>query len=422
MPAPTGATITTAAGLLMEMYPDKVTHDILNTAAPAQARLRRVGRAVEQGRRMGFSVRTGLPESGADRAELDISPPPGNVTNQWAYFQFAFRRQPLRVTVESMEIGGAIRDILTSEVEGVMDETAIDLDQNLFLSKRGERATVTANGASDANTIEVSTVQYLRVGMPIDVVLLATGLDGAVGITGARIVTIVPDNPFTGIGTITIDLDLKAFASLGTTYGIFKAGEWGIKQYSLEDVIRATDPTAGAYGGIARATTPAWAGTVMALGAVIDWRALPSLRDQIYLNSGKRITEYWAHQWVVSDLIELAKWQARAGMKEKELEMWGNSVTVDGTPVYPMLHVPYGTVYALNMNTLQVVHPKGKPANGRWIKSGGDSGTMMQYDIEQNVLNAQYFLARELVCLDPRANGKLTGVTFAPTGSVTPGA
>jgi hypothetical protein len=127
------------------------------------------------GRQWVIAMHTSRNESGTARAEGGTLPTPGQ--QGWAdlidkvkklYKQIQITGFALEVSERS--IGSYVR-LLEAETVGAVNDLRKDMNRQAFGDQRGTLAQITADGA---NTITVDNLQYLRVGMFIDIINQST--------------------------------------------------------------------------------------------------------------------------------------------------------------------------------------------------------------------------------------------------------
>ena len=123
------------------------------------------------GRQWVFAAHTKRNESGTMRDETGVLPQPGQ--QGWEDFTDKVRRAYKQIkiygfalAVSERSLGSYLR-LLEAETEGAIKDLRKDLNRQGFGDQTGALAATTADGA---NTFTVDNLQYLRVGMYIDIV------------------------------------------------------------------------------------------------------------------------------------------------------------------------------------------------------------------------------------------------------------
>jgi len=121
---------------------------------------------------------------------------------------------------------GAFVKLLEKETSGLVDDISKDVCRQAYGNQTGALAAVTADGA---NTVTVDSVQYLRVGMVIDLVNVSTD---AV-LASARTITAI--NPSTKVVTYS-----GADATATTSHRLCRTGNWKKEINGLANLIGNT--------------------------------------------------------------------------------------------------------------------------------------------------------------------------------------
>lgn len=148
------------------------------------------------GRQWVFSAHIGRNESGNARDEGGTLPTAGQ--QGWEDFNDKVRRfyKQIQISGFSMAVTeqnvGAYLSLLEAETQGAINDLRKDMNRQAFGDQTGALASVTADGS---NTVTVNNLQYLRVGMFIDIVdsgtdaVLATNRKITAINTSTRVVT-----------------------------------------------------------------------------------------------------------------------------------------------------------------------------------------------------------------------------------------
>jgi len=127
------------------------------------------------GRQWVIALHTTRNESGTARAEGAVLPTPGQ--QGWADILDKVRKEykQIQLTGFSMEVTernlGAYLRLLEAETVGAVNDLRKDMNRQAFGDQRGTLCQITADGA---NTVTVDNLQYLRVGMYVDIVNQST--------------------------------------------------------------------------------------------------------------------------------------------------------------------------------------------------------------------------------------------------------
>jgi hypothetical protein len=182
------------------------------------------------GRQWVIALHTSRNESGTARAEGGTLPSPGQ--QGWAdlidkvkklYKQIQITGFALEVSERS--IGSYVR-LLEAETVGAVNDLRKDMNRQAFGDGRGTLAQITADGV---NTVTVDNLQYLRVGMIVDIINQATD---AV-LASARTITAI--NTTTRVVTYN-GADATAVAG---THVLALEGNWKLEINGLRNITRS---------------------------------------------------------------------------------------------------------------------------------------------------------------------------------------
>jgi hypothetical protein len=127
------------------------------------------------GRQWVIAVHTSRNESGTARAEGGTLPTPGQ--QGWADLIDKIRKEykQIQITGFALEVSersvGAYLRLLEAETVGAINDLRKDLNRQAFGDQRGTLCQISADGA---NTVTVDNLQYLRVGMIVDIINQST--------------------------------------------------------------------------------------------------------------------------------------------------------------------------------------------------------------------------------------------------------
>jgi hypothetical protein len=169
-------------------------------------------------------------ESGTARAEGATLPTPGQ--QGWADILDKVRKEykQIQLTGFSMEVTernlGAYLRLLEAETVGAVNDLRKDMNRQAFGDQRGTLCQITADGV---NTVTVDNLQYLRVGMYVDIVNQTTD---AILATRVQITAIVP-------GTRVVTYSGADVAAVPGTHVLAVEGNWKQEINGLRNIIRS---------------------------------------------------------------------------------------------------------------------------------------------------------------------------------------
>lgn len=167
-----GATLTTVSALLKEVY-EKDVQDQMNSDVVGFKRIEKTSEGVTNevgGRYVTFPLRIGRNHGIGARNEMEALPTPGQQATTAARINLKYLYGGIRFSGQTLKLADsnfqAFASALDEEMTGLKRDLAKDMNFQFYSDGSGVRASVTADGA---NTVTVNTVQYLEVGMMIDV-------------------------------------------------------------------------------------------------------------------------------------------------------------------------------------------------------------------------------------------------------------
>ena len=169
-------------------------------------------------------------ESGTARAEGATLPTPGQ--QGWADILDKVRKEykQIQLTGFSMEVTernlGAYLRLLEAETVGAVNDLRKDMNRQAFGDQRGTLCQITADGS---NTVTVDNLQYLRVGMYVDIVNQSTD---AVLATRVQITGIVP-------ATRVVTYSGSDVTAVPGTHVLAVEGNWKQEINGLRNIIRS---------------------------------------------------------------------------------------------------------------------------------------------------------------------------------------
>lgn len=167
-----GATLATVNALLKEVYEPDV-QDQLNYDVIGFRRIEKTSEGVTNevgGRYVTFPLRTGRNHGIGARNENEALPTPGQQKTAAARVGLKYLYGGINITGQAMKLAEknfqSFASAMDEEMDGLKRDLAKDMNFQFYGDGTGVRAAITADGV---NTITVDTVQYLEVGMFIDV-------------------------------------------------------------------------------------------------------------------------------------------------------------------------------------------------------------------------------------------------------------
>src|SRR5580765_25347 len=182
------------------------------------------------GRKWIFTAHTKRNKSGTMTSEDGALPSPGR--QGWEDFEDRLRYayKQIELTGQAIEVTESKVDtyvrLFEAETEGAINDLRWDLNRQAYGDQTGNLTGITADGS---NTVTVTTVQYLRVGMPIDVVNSSTD-----AMLGSRNITAINSS------TKVVTYDGTDLTTTPGTRVLCLTGNWKKEMNGLRNIIDST--------------------------------------------------------------------------------------------------------------------------------------------------------------------------------------
>lgn len=288
------ATMTTLDAILKEVYEGRI-EDQINEETVARTRIEKTSDGVVEtvgGKYVDFPIHVSRNTGVGWRRELEILPAAGNQGYAAVHVPLMYGYARVRITGQVMELAEtnaqSFASGLDEEMTRVKDDIAKDENRITYGDGTGLLASVVTGGAG-VNVVTVDNIQYLEVGMRIDILVRSSGatiglsrlitiinettlavtFDGAV-VTSTNVDGIYREGNFTGTGGAAVQREPTGFASIGSATS------------TLHGITVAAQPK---WAGVVR-NNPAGAGTLRALSEGI----MIELVDAVRTKSGQRPT------------------------------------------------------------------------------------------------------------------------------------
>jgi len=248
------ATLTTVTAITKEIYEGKIVNQLQDEAVGFR-RIEQTSDGVEEttgGKYVTFPIKTKRNAGIGYRNESELLPTAGQqgYANVRTGLKYGYGR--VKLTGQTMELAEknyqAFASALDLEMDGLKTDLTKDSARIFYQDGLGTLAVITADGA---NTVTVASVQYLEVGMMVDI------MNGATVVASNRQITAI--NKATKV--VTYD-GADALAANG--YLLVRTGNYNREPNGLASIVTAT----GLLFNVDPATEPSWAATVDANGGV----------------------------------------------------------------------------------------------------------------------------------------------------------
>lgn len=253
------ATMTTATALLKELYEGRLA-DQLQSEIVAGKRIERTSNGVVSkagGKYVDFPIRVGRTSGIGSRLENEALPAADSQKYDEVHVPLTKSVGRFRVTGDMMELAETDAQSFVSavdqEVEGCREDAAKDYERQWFGDGSGLLATVVSDAA---NAVVVDNVQYLEVGMQVDILTRATGA------------VIAADRTITAINEGTKSVTYGGADGTSTAAdGIYRMGNFtGAVKRELSGFELVAGSATAPLHNINPATQPVWAPVINANG------------------------------------------------------------------------------------------------------------------------------------------------------------
>lgn len=400
--------------LLKSMYPD----DGITSQIAKKTKLSRIfprhKKAVSEGEKFAIPIHTEDSDAGGHRNASDDVPVADRVKYAFGWANYPVYERTVAIAGKAKITGGSVVEPLKSEVQGLVRAAAQDAERDIWLSARGDRAACIS--ASDSTTLLVNSWQYIPKGMRVSVLIAASGSDGGVGITDSKVTAVTRDLT-NGRATLTLETALKSYAGVDSTYSVFRVNEYNKLGWSILDAVDASDPSYGDYLEIDRTLEPLWQAEEMpAAGQSASGRLFANVQAMLELDADDPAGVILTHPFVEQDLIARGVLDKLYIGAKKNFELWGDRVTINGTPVVGIKYCPFDTAVFLNLDYWEMVHPPKVNPEGQWYKP--EDGPVWNRVAKKWAEEALWIRMRQLICRRPNAQAKITGLGWNYQGTV----
>jgi hypothetical protein len=229
-------TLAAADAILKDLYVGPIVEQLNYKTYMLDQIQRDVDSVDHTGRRAIVPVHTGRNRGRGSRGDNSTLPVAGMQTWQDAIIPIRYLYYAMEITDPAIEASktneGAFINLLKAETQGVANDMKKDVNRQVYGDGTGLLAGVRAN--STTTTVNVDSVQYIKIGDPVDVVLKSTGALGAgpIGVVGD---TVTGRSNTAGSETITLATGVAG--TVTTSYGVYVAGSYGKEMDGLRNIV-----------------------------------------------------------------------------------------------------------------------------------------------------------------------------------------
>lgn len=290
----------------------------------------------------------------------------------------------------SSDDAGAFVNLLTAEMEGLLEASKFNLGRMLYGDGTGLLASVTTADDSK-NTITVSSTRNLVEGMVVDFYNSNTIVSGFAGV---RILKIDRDNKKITVSS-AVTSDFKTNAS---KYTIYVQNSKGEELTGLEAIFATT----GSIYGNSRETYPFLTSYTKAKSTseTLNDVLIQEVLDEVETRTGNKmnflVTTNAVKRKFASTLSAFNK-----NISTTEINGGYKALSFNGIPLYGDKFVPDGTLYMLNTNDFQIC----QLCDWQWLTN--EDGSILKQKQGYASYLATLVKYAELICSRPGAQGKI---------------
>ena len=277
-----GSTLSTFDAILKTQYLGPIREQ-LNSSSVLYSRLEKNEDSVV-GKNFTIPLHYGRNEGVGARAEGGTLPAAGNQAYKECIVPMRYQYGRIQITGPTIKAArsneGAFLRAVDSEMRGLERDMKSSMNRQAFGDGTG--AIAVCASASSATAITVDSTAKLRVGMPVDILVTATGATTA-GVVGDTVASITSSTAF------TLTTGVATYGSIGNTYSVYVAGSRAKEMMGLSGIVSATST----LQGLDVAAYPWWKATVLANGGTnraISDTLLQTAIDTLEANSSGMCT------------------------------------------------------------------------------------------------------------------------------------
>lgn len=296
---------------------------------------------------------------------------------------------------------GAFINILEAETKGVARDMRKDINRMVFGQGNGLLATA---ASASTNVVTVDSVQYLKIGDPVDLVVISSGATTA-GVVGVTITARDTTNK-----TVTLSSAPATPASINNTYGFYLTGSRGNEMEGLRSII-ATGRTLHSINS-ATAGNEFWnAGSVKTMsGATVGESTFEQVADDVGQGGNGDVEVFLTTRGVRRRLADTYQSVKRFN-DAKAVDVHGGytAIMVNEIPVVADDDCPKGYAFGLNKESFKWFQQAGPD----WLQSKDGTVFQLQPGGTLGTYNATWLAwfkwYASFACIAPNRNGLISG-------------
>jgi hypothetical protein len=283
-------TLTTAANILKEVYEPRV-RDQLQSEVIAISRLEKTSEGVETnsvgGKYVRFGVRVQRNHGIGSRNEMEALPSPRTQDYRDAQLRLSYGYGAIQLSGQSFELADsnaqAFAAVLEQEVDGIKEGLRKETNRQAYGTSQGVLAVAASGSTTTFVVSSVSGLQYLEIGMFVDIYNSTS--------TVASPVLVTANVQITDINTTTLTVTITTAGAVGAGYFMTRAGSHQKEPVGFEQIVAGLASTATALGNGAGAlyniTHGTWTGNMDTTAGAISEGRMINMVDTIRTRGGR---------------------------------------------------------------------------------------------------------------------------------------
>ena len=390
-----GTTLTTLSSILKTQYLGPIREQ-LNNSCVLYSRLEKNYDNVV-GKNFTIPLHYGRNEGVGARAEGGTLPTAGSQAYKECIVPMRYQYGRIQITGPTIKAAqsneGAFLRAVDSEMRGLEKDMKASMNRQAFGDGTGA-LTVCAD-ATDATSIVVNSTAKLRVGMPVDIMVTATGVSTA-GVVGDTVASIESATEF------TLTTGVTTYASIDNTFSVYVAGSRAKEMMGLSGIVSAT----ATLQGLAVADYPWWKAKVLANSGsnrAISDTLLQTAIDTLEANSSGMCTAMYT-SFGVRRAYQALLTATKQLVNTQELKGGYKAITYNDLPIIADKDAPANKIFVVDENELQVF----RLGDFDWMQEDGAILSRVSgYDAYEAVL----YVYQELGCMMRNAHVLIGDVT-----------
>jgi hypothetical protein len=396
-----GGTLTTFDAVLKTQYPGSLIEDQLNNKVLLLQRLEKDYDSVV-GKNFTIPLHYGRNEGTGARADGGTLPTAGAQAYKECIVPMRYIYHRIKITGPTIKAArsneGAFVRAVDSEMRGAERDMRSSLNRQLYGD--GSAILATCASASTVN-ITVDSTAKLRVNMPVDILVTATGATTA-GVLATTVVSITS-------ATVFVVADAPGTpASIDNTYSVYLSKSRNLENMGLSGIVAATDPAAGALQGLAVATYPWWKANVLGNSAVlrpISEVLLQTAIDTTEQNSSGNASAMYT-TYGVRRAYQALLTASKSYTSPTELKGGYKALDYNGLPLIADKDCPANKLFLPDESKLKIY----RLSDTEWMD---DDGAILSRVSGEDAYEAVLYLYQELGCHERNAMTLISDITEA---------